>query len=215
MKCKGKNRKTGEPCKASAIAGREYCRVHGGKVPRGVAHPNFRHGRRSKDLVANLQERYEEALSDADLLNLADEIALSDAYLAEVLKSGESGRRWKDVKKAFAALEAAMRSGDAPAAKARLVAMREVVEGGVEDWAHRDEVMRRLEQRRKLVESENRRRADSRFALTYEEMMAQVAAMVDVMRKRIEDRDLLRAITRDFEEIVRGTGKGEEVWEWT
>ncbi len=202
MLCQGKNRRTGGPCKANAMAGREFCRVHGGRVPRGVAHPNFRHGRRSKDLVANLQERYEEALADGKLLDLTDEIALSDAYLAEVLKSGESGKRWKDVDKALAALEAATRSGDAAAVASKLRAMRKVVQGGIGDWAHRDEVMRRLDQRRRLVESENRRRSDSRFALTHEEMLATVAALVDIMTTKIKDRALLRLIMDDIDGVI-------------
>ncbi len=203
MLCQGKNRRTGGPCKANAIAGRQFCRVHGGKVPRGVAHPNFRHGRRSKDLVANLQERYEEALSDGKILDLTDEIALSDAYLAEVLRSGESGKRWKDVKKALAALEETMRPADTSAVASKLSVMRKVVEGGVEDWAHRDEVMRRLDQRRRLVESENKRRADSRFALTHEEMLATVAAVVDIMANRIKDRALLRLVMDDIDGVIR------------
>ncbi len=203
MLCQGKNRSTGGPCKANAIVGREYCRVHGGKVPRGVAHPNFRHGRRSKDLVANLQERYEEALSDGKILDLTDEIALSDAYLAEVLRSGESGKRWKDVKKALAALEETMRSSDTSAVASKLRAMRKVVEAGVEDWAHRDEVMKRLDQRRRLVESENKRRADSRFALTHQEMLATVAAVVDIMANRIKDRALLRLVMDDIDGVIR------------
>lgn len=68
--------------------------------------------------------------------------------------------------------------------------------------------MRHLEARKRLVEAENRHRTDARFALTHEEALNQIAALVDILRTRIKDRGLLRAITDDIDRIVRDTRGG-------
>ena len=45
--CGAKTRK-GRPCQNAPVLGRNRCRMHGGASLRGAAHPNFKHGRRSK-----------------------------------------------------------------------------------------------------------------------------------------------------------------------
>lgn len=53
LRCHAKAKRTGQPCKAPAVRGWRVCRMHGarGGPPRGRAHPNYRHGGRSKDVV--------------------------------------------------------------------------------------------------------------------------------------------------------------------
>jgi len=45
--CGAKTRR-GTPCKRPPVAGRTRCRLHGGATPFGMAHYNWKHGRRSK-----------------------------------------------------------------------------------------------------------------------------------------------------------------------
>jgi hypothetical protein len=45
--CGAKKRKSGEPCRAAAMANGR-CRVHGGTSLKGVASPSFKNGKRSK-----------------------------------------------------------------------------------------------------------------------------------------------------------------------
>ena len=51
-RCHAKAKSTGQPCKAPAVKGWTVCRVHGagGGAPRGAAHPNYRHGGRTKEM---------------------------------------------------------------------------------------------------------------------------------------------------------------------
>lgn len=65
------------------------CRIHGGKSPSGIAHPNFKTGRYSKDIPTRLSKGYQEALSDPDLLQLNDEIRLTDSLMSELLERFE------------------------------------------------------------------------------------------------------------------------------
>jgi hypothetical protein len=52
-RCTAKAKHSGERCRAPAVRGWRVCRVHGagGGAPRGSAHPNFRHGGRSRAVV--------------------------------------------------------------------------------------------------------------------------------------------------------------------
>src|SRR5436305_15207335 len=96
MQCKARNR-AGKRCGKAAAAGREVCRLHGGASLRGVAHPNFAHGRYSKCLPDRLIGRYEAAQRDPELVAMRDEIALVDVRIGELLSrldSGESGATW-------------------------------------------------------------------------------------------------------------------------
>ena len=53
-RCHAKAKSTGKRCKAPAVRGWPVCRVHGagGGAPRGEAHPNYRHGLRTKEVEA-------------------------------------------------------------------------------------------------------------------------------------------------------------------
>lgn len=54
LRCRACSKGTGQPCRASAVTGGTVCRLHGaggGQRP-GKAHPNSRHGERSRKAVA-------------------------------------------------------------------------------------------------------------------------------------------------------------------
>lgn len=53
----GARTRAGAPCKRRPSPGRNRCRLHGGRSPWGVFHPNFRHGLYSRYSAAGAQER--------------------------------------------------------------------------------------------------------------------------------------------------------------
>lgn len=90
--CGAKNRRGGKCTLPPMPNGR--CRFHGGMSLVGPAHPGYKHGRRSillKD-IKGLGEHYERALADPDLLNLTDEIALTDARIGQLLEKVKGPR---------------------------------------------------------------------------------------------------------------------------
>ena len=95
--CTATSKRSGERCRKPAMKGRTVCRAHGGATPRGIASPHFRHGRWSKDLPAQLAVRYDEALSDPELLSLRDEVALVDAQISTVLETPGDASPWKEL----------------------------------------------------------------------------------------------------------------------
>jgi hypothetical protein len=84
-RCRATSKQSGERCKRHAAKGLNVCSMHGGKSLRGVDSPRFKTGRHSKYLPDRLAERYEEALNDAELTRLNDEIAVVDARLQDLL----------------------------------------------------------------------------------------------------------------------------------
>jgi hypothetical protein len=52
-RCRAKSKRTGQPCHGPAVRGCAVCRMHGarGGAPKGERNGNFRHGRRTQELM--------------------------------------------------------------------------------------------------------------------------------------------------------------------
>lgn len=201
------HRKDGTPCTQPQKAGSDKCHWHGGASPSGVAHGRFEHGRYSNDLAGSLQEDYKTELKDPKLTALRDEIALARSYISEILRTGESGKSWRDVQNAFWELDEAIRGGDTDGVRQAMRRLHGIVKEGRHDWKNRSEIMQRTEQVRKLVDSEHKHLIDSRLALTQEQMATTLAAYVDVVRKEVTGDQLVR-INRGLTELVHGLSQG-------
>jgi hypothetical protein len=183
------------------------CRRHGGKSLKRVASPTFKTGKYSKDLIANLQESYRQELIDPKLVELRDEIAVSRTYIREIMRSGESGKRWSDIEGAFWELDGCVRAGDVPGIRVAMEKMFEIIRARRRDWAHRSEIMQRFEAVRRLVVSEHKHRIDNRMAISQEEMVATVAAYVNIVSRHVNV-EQLRAIDRDIGDLCRSVQRG-------
>ena len=199
MQCGAKTR-SGEPCKTPAMPNGR-CRMHGGKIPRGAASPHFVTGRYSKDLPTRLAARYEEARNDPDLLNLNAEIQLTYALLGEALKGmdhGESGQLWRSLKDAWETFQDANRAQDKEASRLALIDIGDLIRRGVADAAARSEVLGIIERRRKLVESEGKRRTAMQQMITAERLMVLVSAVVDVVMRHVDEPRVRAEISADI-----------------
>lgn len=204
MRCGAKTR-SGDPCKNPVMVGRNRCRMHGAKSPRGVASPQMVHGRYSKDLPTRLQARYQESQSDQDLLNLRSEISLTDAFVEDALKgldTGESGRLWRDLKATWDELEDANRAKDSIAAKQALNEIGALIRRGLAAYAARAETMDLIERRRKLVESEQKRRIAMQDMIDSKQAMMLVVRLTDAVMRHVSDTATLAAISAEFGTII-------------
>ena len=73
--CTARNRTTGHRCKNPAAFGCKSCRYHGAKkiIPSGEAHPNYRHGKRTKK---SIEEDRMKMLELEELENIARSVGL-------------------------------------------------------------------------------------------------------------------------------------------
>lgn len=210
--CTAKSKQSGERCKKSAVVGYDVCEIHGGKTPRGVASPHYKHGRYSKDLPSRLAERYVEAIADEDLLALNDEIAVTTARIGDLMSRadfGESGTWFKQLNKTLDDLQVATLTKDD---KKQFVAQQQLTglirDGGeiADTWS---ELTSLFDTRRRLVETERRRRVDMQQMITAEQMMTLLGAVTGILKEYVEDRHVLNAIAAELRRLISRGTRGE------
>lgn len=207
-KCGAKTRK-GTPCERDAMPNGR-CWKHGGATPKGFALPQTKTGRYSKYLPTRLTERYEQAVTDDELLALRDDIALLDSRVSDLLSRvdrGEAGKLWTDAKGAFIDLKASMKSGDSKGLIAAVEELDGILGRGLSDYAAWNEIHNLLDQRRKLVESERKRLVEMQQMVTSEQAVLLMGALLDSVRRNVTDRHILSAIQNDFISIASPANK--------
>ena len=203
----GAKTRSGGKCKLAPMPNGR-CRMHGGMTPLGPAHGAYKHGRYSKLLPARLAARYEEALADDTLLELRSDVALLDVRISEALQranAGEGGQLWPQLKDALRNFLKGLTKRDSEGMRAPLQAMEHLIERGAEETALWDEIVRLLEQRRKLVESERKRLVEMQQIITTEQAMTLLAVILDTIRRHVADRKALGAIGADLARLVAST----------
>ena len=206
--CGAKTRSGGECTQPAMANGR--CRMHGGRSLRGVEHPSFRDGRFSKSIPSRLSQSYEEALADPRRLELADELAVIVARNRETLVSiysGESDGLWRRLRTHKRAMEKARRVGDEDAAAAALNAILRLIERGAADAERWAELMKNVDQQRKLAESERKRLVEAHQMVTTEELMAFMGAVLAIITRHVRDERIRRAIGYDIDALVDWPGE--------
>src|SRR6187200_1573899 len=136
-RCRAHSRNTGKPCGQPAMGTNGLCRLHGGKSLQGIAAPNYKHGRYSRTMPISLAEAYESAINDPEILNLTDEIAVTQARLNELLDrldTGESMARWKSLQDAWKVTMQARRRRDSAAYAEGMEELGKLMNAGVADW---------------------------------------------------------------------------------
>jgi hypothetical protein len=205
MQCKAYSRRNQQQCRNAALRGVAVCRMHGGKTPRGAGSVHFKDGRYSACLPVRLAAHYDEATHDPELLELRRDIALTDARMIDLLQrvdTGESGQLWRQAQAAMARFRRERAKGNIEAMQWALARIEQLITEGVEDYAAWQEVMDLIEQRRKLVESEQRRLTMAHASLTSEQAMTLLAQVVAAIQRHVPDKAVLSAIAQDIQALV-------------
>lgn len=215
--CGAKTRK-GTPCPKPPAGPSGRCHYHGGSTPRGVAAPNYKHGKYSK-YAMSLPERYRSAyyrsIDDKKTIELSQQIALVEAReveLVERLTPETSTALWHDAQRSLDSMRAAYEmSPDDPkkeiAAQRAFEALTEAVRRGVSNedtWAL---LLNTLEMRRRLADTERKRIESLQDRPSREELAAFAGALFGSVRRHISDRSIsdnvaLMRIAGDFERVM-------------
>lgn len=193
--------KSGKPCGGAAMPN-GTCRMHNGGAATGLDHPSFKTGRYSKSLPARLLTRYQEALEDPELLALREDVALIDSRIADLLSrvdTGETGGFYAEVKKAWS--QYTRPSDLIEQAKAGEL-MEQLLGAALTDFQAWEELGKQIDRRMKLVESERKRLVEMEQIVTVENLMVQVTAFTDVVRRNVNDPRTLAAIQREIEALI-------------
>ena len=209
-RCLAKTRSGGK-CQSWVIPGRDRCRLHGGASPRGLAHPPTKHGRDSVDLPTRLLASYQQAISDPDLLNLNEEIALHTVRLRELLgrlDTVESAALWTDLRIAWGEFAEAQARRDTGAMGRLMQEIGDLITRGHSDSAAWRELLDTADKKRKAIESEGKRRIAMKTMITSERAGLLILALTDSVKTHVHDPDTLISILSDFGAILGTDGAG-------
>lgn len=201
--------KPGEFCTQRPRKGKKRCDLHGGSSLAGADAGSFKHGRYSRHIPTRIVKDYEQAANDPERLSIDHEIGLVEARLKDVLSrvdTGEAGRLWKQLRTTYDAAIDAQRSGDNVTARDLLSEVGKMIRQGQGDWAVWDEVMRLVDRRARLVETEMRRQEKMRQFVTEDQARTFYRAVILAVRDNEPDPKVRRAI---FDAIAHVTGERE------
>lgn len=203
-RCSARSKGSGDQCRLPALPGRTVCRFHGGKSPRGVASPSFKHGRYSRTLTGTLAERYREATSDPELLSVRDEIALLDARISEVLAripDREPGTTWKTLRSTYVDFRRLLAKGKKAEAEEAFERLGILIGEGESESVTWAEIGGLIGQRARLSEVETKRLVEARAMIRADELGLLIAGIVDTVRANVKDREILARIVEDIERL--------------
>lgn len=193
IQCTAMSKRTGERCKGPAIADSptQKCRMHGGySSVIGRANSQFKHGRYSKYLPAQLDDLYNEALTNEDLLNMSDHIALLEAKIQETLSEssdGDPAPLWSEVGDLFATVESEFAKGDADKTRKAINTMRRALDAGQRWDATWGKVTTLMEQLRKMTDTEVKRKKELNQFVPVERVILLMTAVSDAVKRNVKD----------------------------
>jgi hypothetical protein len=163
-------------------------------------------------------ERYETALRDEERHDLADEIALSEMKVDDLLSKmdrGESDELWIELRDRERALQRTQDVDRRAALLGELFAL--IRRGGSEAMSWRD-VERWVTRKQRVVETDMRVAQTKQEMISVEEVMALMAGILDAIRRHVEDQATRKALARDIRALgtqgdvvpLRRGGQGSE-----
>jgi hypothetical protein len=169
--------------------GTDYCRFHGGRVPRGAAHHAYRDGSRGRfSPPATLLEDYERSRRDPKLTTHGDSIALIDAMIQHALNEYEEGgasELWRELSRTWRRAEAARAAQDKRKWQETYAQVGTLIERGVAQVGREGKLVSLLEHRRKQSDSETRRALAVARIFTVEEAAEFYTGLGTVARRHI------------------------------
>lgn len=176
-------------CFSTAIRENGRCRKHGGNARRGMSHQHYKDGRHSKYLaVGGLAEKYRAGLRNTELLALRDDIVLLDARIFEILEEGQLGastQLWKDLKSEHEKVVLSRDRGDNKLFAESMTRLSDLIQSGVSQAESWSDVLAVLEQKRKLIESEQKRMVQERQMLAIDQVVGLINAISEELRQQV------------------------------
>src|SRR5215204_1134688 len=204
-RCKGTSRQSKERCKRRRSPGSEYCIFHGGRAPKGGAHPGFKHGQRSMYMPAELFEYFNNFINDPKLTYHRKSIAQIDAMVEEAWEDYEVGgtpQLWRKLKTTWRKVEKARAARDAVGFWESLDEVGRLIGRGGDQIQRMDRIVKLLEQRRKHADSELKRRQAEERTFPHEEAAAFYKGLGEAVRRHIKDPEVRKAIMNDIAAIA-------------
>lgn len=206
------SKRSGKQCRGPAILGspNQKCRMHGGGSGHAIGprNANFKTGRHSKYLPPRLADLYEEALDNPDLIAMGDHIALLEARIQDILSAlgeGEPMPRWDDVRETWEVIETALLQGDEEARIGAMERMHEILDNGMKWDRTWSDTLGTMEQLRKMVDTEVKRKKDLNQMIPIERVTILVGAVGDAVKRNVTNPDEIEKVYREIAQLYGGS----------
>lgn len=205
MEC-GAKKRDGTPCKAKAMSNGK-CRIHGGKSLAGAASPTFKTGRHSKYLPTRLKTIYEQSLSDPELSSVRQEIALIDTLISEnieALDPNSNADFWEQALDQIKWARQGYKSENYGMLERALDELEALGDQRRLHYAAYNTLRENIEQRRKLVETDQKIALQGERAITAAELMVFMGAVVKMIENKIPDAKQRNDILGSIDQLMAG-----------
>ena len=205
--CTAKSKQSGEQCRRKACVGGTKCAMHGGKSLKGIASPSLTTGKYSKYLPQGLLNTYADIQEDDNLLSVRGDVQLLDVLIRAKLinlDTTDSAAHWDALLKQITIARKGYRNSDIGMFEGALDEMEALADKRRLHYATEQEIGAQLEQRRKLVDTENKIIMSKENAVTTEQAMLLVSALLASVKANVSDAAALNQIQADFIQYVGG-----------
>lgn len=198
--------------RAVTSRGMHVCRKHGGTAKTGAAHPLFKHGLYSRHLPDRYLASALAHYNNPARHRLKKQIALLEARedeLFQKMSAGEHGDVWKRANEAAKEMRAAIKRGSLEDAERGMKTLTAALKDGRADQKVWGELSDLWEQKRKLVDTESRIDYRESVAMSLDQAMTLVGAVIATAREIIEDPDDLERFATRIKMVAFGESLGD------
>lgn len=193
----------GQRCKNAVRAGWPVCHYHGaGRPTKPGGRPPSKY---TKHLPTSLVQKYEEFLTDPDIVSCRGELALMDSRIAELLTRLEDSlgdASWVKVRHALSVLKKSLIKSNS------IIDAEGLLEEALESNSTESEIWKSIvglvDSRRKLSETEMRRIEKAQHYLDIQQANALVSFLMDTVKDNVTDPVAIRAISDKFKKLSTG-----------
>lgn len=188
-RCQAWNATQGRQCMKRSVVGLDKCTHDGGKSLKGPARSNYKDGLRSKYMPKSLRPAFEQARQDPELLDLSQSIATQEAIIVDLLGSLEEGeaptRLVRQIRSEWRRFWEATRRGDKPALERHQENIDGLLGQAATVTATIDRIQVAEDTKRKLVDTEMRRREKMRETIQIEDAVVLYRQLVQANKDEI------------------------------
>ena len=196
-------------CTQKAVTDSEVCWIHGAGSIRKRGKPGGRPSKegniRRRFLPKRMLETFDEAINDPTLLKLDRDLAVTEGLIVDDIKrldKGESGWMWAKLKQTWKEFKSAEAKADIQEMKLKLAEVGNLIIIGSNEASLRSELLKKLDQRRKMVESERRRLVEMQQMVERRQLMEFVRAVALLIESHVGDQASRVAIGYGIKELL-------------
>lgn len=180
---------------------------------KGIAHPNFKHGNRSKYMPENLAAKYKEAQADPDLGSLMRNIALNEAFIREKLEQlqsgGDSSEAWVMMAKAIHDLNVYFNNEDYGRVHITIGIMQQIVDDRQRYHLAITEIQETLAEQRKDLKVKADIELKEQNAVSINNLMVLMGALIALINKVVPEHDRRAAISEGIRKIIGSSASSQ------